>query len=178
MARCKGAFGFQLAGLLAAMFFAGAGCRTCSKAPYFLMDASIAADCDGKPAGDHDISVNDMGGVGVGDNCVVISHEKGHRVRWLPKTSGKNISIIFVLMEKQPIPFDRMACGARDKKGNRLCFLTDCSGECKTTFSNSYTPSQTDRQLNFYYYSPAVSPFLGSAGGGEAGSDPGIRIDP
>ena len=175
MSRGQGGFWLKLVILLVIAAGAGPGCRTCGKAPCFYTDASVRDSCQGKPPGDHDIYVDDMGGVGAGDSCVVIKRNypgHGNSVRWLPKSGGKEVSIVFLLSQDQPVPFERMACGLPDKNGNRLCVLTDCPRDCKTTFRADYRVVEP----TYYYYSPGVT--TGRAREAKAGSDPGIRIDP
>jgi hypothetical protein len=172
----KGVLGSGLLILFGLAAFAGVGCRTCGKVPCYYADPSVKDACLGKPARDHQIEVDDMGGVGVSDICVVVSREKNHSVRWVPKSQGKSVWIAFILQGKQPEPFQGMACGAPDRNGNRICVLSDCPDSCKTTFRDDYKPSTTDSSLNYYYYSPGVT--MAAAGAAKAGSDPGIRIDP
>ena len=176
MSSRQGVFGPGLVLLFGMVAFAGVGCRTCGKIPCYFTDVSVKDACLGKPARDHQIEVDDMGGVGVSNICVVISREKNHSVRWVPKSRGKSVSIAFILQGRQPVPFQTMACGTPDRNGSRICVLMDCPDNCKTTFRDDYKPSTTDGSLNYYFYSPGVTTV--AAGAGRAGSDPGIRIDP
>jgi len=162
---------------------AGFGCRTCGKVPCYQTDASIPGACHGKTPADHTIAVDDSGGVGASDICVAIKRDHsgpGNWVHWVPKGTGHQVSIIFILGPNQKTePFQNMACGGPDPKGNRLCSLLDCPGPCKTVFNANYQPSTTDPDLNYYYYSPVASGVLKKKGGeAKSGSDPGIRIDP
>jgi hypothetical protein len=164
-------FGPGLAIFFGILVFGGAGCRTC----YHTDEIKDA--CQGKPAGEHDIEVNDMGEVSAPDTCVVVSRTANHSVRWRPRSNGQSVSITFLLSKGQPVPFDRMSCGRPDRSGTQLCVLIDCPDNCKTTFRNGYEPSKKkDDPINYYFYSAGVAAVAG--GPAKAGSDPGIRIDP
>ena len=158
--------------LFGALFVAGAGCKSVAS---YVVDASVQDACKGKQPDSHTIPVNDQGGVSVNDTCVAIKWRRDS-VTWKPETLGHPVSIVFLLSKDQPVPFEQMTCGAGDINGNRLCVLTACPEDCKTTFRADYQPFPKDDPRNYYYYSPAVG--MAPAAAEKGGSDPGIRIDP
>jgi hypothetical protein len=185
MSRRQRTFGPRLLSLVVIPVLAGVGCvTTYPKPPTFHADREVMEECRGKTPDNHDIEVDDMGGVSVSHKCVAISrsaHGYGHKVRWRSKSAGKSVSIIFFLVDRQAEPFEQMSCSKPDEHGTRLCVLTACPDRCETTFRADYQPyekTSPNAYLNYYYYDPGVPQKSLGGGAVKAGGDPGIRIDP